>query len=166
MRLGCHAHDWRTMRTIILCSILCLVFASSSGCQKDTEQDKVRSVITAIQKAAEAKDFKAITGNISTSYSDRQGNNYGAISRLVLAYFYQYPKISLYVSKIDISVQNGTANARFEAILTGKTSPESPPTVLPEALGAYAFDVAFRKESGEWKVISAQWQRIGDPDKL
>ncbi|NLI30732.1 MAG: hypothetical protein GX423_11750 [Nitrospiraceae bacterium] len=154
------------MRTIILCSILSLVFASSFGCQKDTEQDRVKNVIIAVQKAAEAKDFKTITGNISTSYSDRQGNNYGAISRLVLAYFYQYPKISVHVANITITVQNGSANARFEAILTGKTSPESPPTVLPETLGAYAFDVAFRKESGEWKVLSAQWHRIGEPDKL
>lgn len=32
-------------------------------------------------------------------------------------------------------------------------------------LGVYSFDVQFRKESGEWLVVSAKWERIGDADK-
>jgi hypothetical protein len=33
---------------------------------------------------------------------------------------------------------------------------------LPESLGVYAFEVLLKKESGDWKVISAKWERVGD----
>jgi hypothetical protein len=153
------------MRTIIPLAILCLMLSSSPGCHKETEQDKVRKVITTIQKAAEEKDAKKISNSISKTYSDPKGNNYGSINWLVTAYFYQYPKISIYITKLSVSVKDASAKAIFEAVLTSKGSAGSAPSVLPESLGVYEFDVSFTKESDEWKVVSAKWERIGDADK-
>jgi len=154
------------MRTIIPLAILCLMLSSFLGCHKETEQDKVRKVITNLQKAAEEKDIKKISSSISKSYKDRQGNNYGSIKGLVIAYFYQYPKISIYITKLDVSVTGASAEANFQTVLTSRGAAESAPAVLPESLGVYAFDVVFKKESDEWKVVSAEWERVGDPDKL
>jgi len=154
------------MRTIIPLAILCLMLSSFLGCHKETEQDKVRKVITNLQKAGEEKDIKKISSSISKSYKDRQGNNYGSIKGLVIAYFYQYPKISIYITKLDVSVTGASAEANFQTVLTSRGAAESAPAVLPESLGVYAFDVVFKKESDEWKVVSAEWERVGDADKL
>jgi hypothetical protein len=152
------------MRTIIPLAILCLALFSFLGCHKETEQDKVKKVITNIQKAAEEKDINKITNGISKNYNDPQGNNYGGIKGLVIAYFYQYPKISIYITRLDVSVKDTSARAIFQAVLTSRGAAESAPKVLPESLGVYEFDVLFRKEPDEWKVVSAAWERVGDAD--
>jgi hypothetical protein len=140
-----------------------LVFGFS--CHKETEQDKVKTIITNLQKATEEKDLKTIITSLSKSYSDPQGNNYESIKGLVLAYFYQYPKISMYIPDLDVSVEEQSAKAVFQAVLTARGASASAPTVLPESLGMYAFDLSLKKESGEWKVVSAKWERIGDASK-
>jgi len=152
------------MRTIIILAFCFLLFSALSGCNKETEQEKVKKVIETVQKAAEEKEIKKITGSISKTYSDSQGNNHAALHRMLIGYFYQFPKIAVYISNLTITVQNETATARFEAVLTSKGADPSP-AILPESLGVYSFDVQFRKESGEWAVVSAQWERIGDADK-
>jgi hypothetical protein len=154
------------MRTIILCAILCLMLSTFPGCHKETEQDKVKKVITNIQKAAEEKDIKKIINSISKTYNDPQGNSYESIKGLIIAYFYQYPKISIYIPQLEVSVNNTSAETIFEAVLTSRGAAESMPAILPESLGVYAFDVFFKKESDGWKVVSAKWEQIGEPDNL
>jgi hypothetical protein len=144
--------------------IFCIMLLQLSGCQKETEQDRVRKVITDIQKAAEEKDIRKIRKSISETYKDTQGNDNTNINGLVTAYFFRYPKISVYMTSLNISVKGESAKAVFQAVLTSKGAAESASSVLPESLGAYAFDVTFRKESGEWKVVSASWERVGDAD--
>jgi hypothetical protein len=151
--------------SLIPLALLCLLLSSSPGCHKETEQDKVKKVITAIQKAAEEKDARKISNNISKTYTDPRGNNYGSITWLVTAYFHQYPKISIYITKLDVSVKDASAIAIFQAVLTSKGSSGSAPSALPESLGVYEFDVSLKKESDEWKVVSAKWERIGDADR-
>ncbi len=144
--------------------VICVVLALALGCHKESEQDKVKKVITNLQKAAEEKDIKKIINSLSKNYDDPQGNNYDGIKGLVLAYFYQYPKISMYIPSLDVSAEDASARAIFEAVLTSRGSAESIPAVLPESLGLYAFDMSLKKESGEWKVVSAKWERIGDAE--
>jgi hypothetical protein len=154
-----------TMKTLIPLAILCLMFSSFSGCHKETEQDKVKKVITSLRKAAEEKDIKKFGNSISKTYNDSQGNTYGSIKGLLIAYFYQYPKISMYITKLNVSVTDTSAEAVFRTVLTSRGADESTPAVLPESLGVYAFDVFFKKESNEWKVVSAEWERVGDAEK-
>jgi hypothetical protein len=152
------------MRAIIPVIILCSMLAPFFACHKETEEDKVRKVVTEIQKSAEEKDIKMVLNAISKSYNDPQGNNHESIHRLLIAYFYQFPKISIYITKLDVSVKGASARAMFQAVLTSKGATESATAILPESLGIYAFDVSFGKESGDWKVVSAQWERIGDSE--
>jgi len=149
------------MRTIIVLVFCFLLFSFLSGCHKEPEQEKVKRVIETVQKAAEEKEIKKITATISKSYSDAQGNNHAALHRMLIGYFYQFPKIAVYISNLTITVQNETATARFEAVLTSKGADPSP-AILPESLGVYSFDVQFRKESGEWLVATAKWERVGE----
>lgn len=153
------------MKTIIPLAILCLMLSSFLGCHKETERDKVTKVITNLQKAGEEKDIRKISNSISKSYKDPRGNNFGSIKGLVIAYFYQYPKITIYITKLNVSVNDASAEALFQAVLTSRGAAESSPAILPESLGVYAFDVIFKKESDEWKVVSAEWERVGDADK-
>lgn len=151
-----------SINRIIGLFILGCALTSMPACHKDTEQDKVKKVITDIQTAAADKDVKKIVGSLSKTYSDPQGFTYDTIKGLLLGYFFRHQKIHAYITNLDVTVRDASATAAFQALLSGGDNTGSPADLLPEALGLYAFEVSFKMESGEWKVISAKWDRIGD----
>jgi hypothetical protein len=130
------------------------------GCHRETEQDKIKKVITDIQKAAEEKDVKKIMHNLSKTYSDPQGFNYETIRRPLLGYFLVYPKISVYINNLQISIENTSAKAVFRTVLTSAAKSGSPADLIPQSLGMYDFNVSLKKESDGWKVASATWAHV------
>jgi hypothetical protein len=147
----------------ITAALAVLVVASLlSGCHKDTEQDRVKKVVTEIQKAAGEKEVKTVLGHLSKTYRDPQGYDYDGIKGLLLYYFFRHQKVSVFMPSLDITVAGPSAKAVFQAVLSGGNKVESPGDVIPEALGMYDFDVSFVKESGEWKVTSAAWKKVGE----
>jgi len=141
---------------------LCIVIVCFSCCHKESEMEKVKKIITGVQKAAEEKNIKKIMNCISRTYRDPQGNTYDDIRGIVLAYFYRYPKVSVYIPSIDISVEDIIAKASFQSVLTGRGTNESTSSVLPESLDVYAFEVLLKRESGDWQIVSAKWERVRD----
>jgi hypothetical protein len=133
-----------------------------SACTKETEEDKVKKVITSVQQAAEEKKIGAVLDHISKTYRDPQGNDYNGIKGLLAFYFFRHQKVSVYMPNIDIVVTGQTAKAVFQAILTGRGTGEASGGILPESLGAYNFEVLLNKEGGQWKVTSAKWERAGE----
>jgi hypothetical protein len=149
------------MRRFVILLLLFVIILIALGCHKETEQDKIKKVITEIQTAAEKKDIKKIVNNISKTYNDPQGYNYEKIKGLIIGYFLRYPKISAYISNLEISVENTSAEAVFQAVLTSGDKTGSVSDVIPQSLGMYDFNVLLKKELNDWKVISAKWEQVG-----
>jgi len=142
--------------------ILPAVLLLFPACHKETEEDKVKKVVTSVQQAAEEKKIRSVLDHISKSYQDPQGNDYNGIKGLLAFYFFRHQKVSIYMPNIDIVATGSTAKAMFQAILTGRGTGEAAGGILPEALGAYNFEVLLAKEDGSWKVTSAKWERAGE----
>jgi hypothetical protein len=147
----------KALRPVLM--IILVLIPLADGCSKETEEDKVKKVITVVQKAAEEKKISAVLDHVSKSYLDPQGNDYNGIKGLLAFYFVRHQKVSVYIPNIDIVVAGPAAKVKFQAILTGRGTGESEGGILPEALGAYNFDVSVNKEDGQWKVTSAKWER-------
>jgi len=146
------------MRRVAAILLVFIVVIVLFGCHKETEQDRVKKVITNIQSAAEEKDIKKILNNVAKIYNDPQGFNYETIRGLLLGYFFRYPKISAYITNLDISVKDSkSAKALFRAVLTTGEKTGSISDIVPESLGMYYFDVLLKKESNGWKVTSVTW---------
>ena len=150
------------MRPVVTLLILFTMTITTFGCHKETEQDKVKIVIIDIQKATEEKNVKQIINNISKTYMDPQGFNYDTIKGLLLGYFFQHPKISAYITDLEVSVDNTSAKVIFQVILTSGSKTGSTADLIPESLGMYAFEVSLKKEPDGWKVTSAKWERLGN----
>jgi hypothetical protein len=146
------------MRRVATIFLVFVVVLAAIGCHSETEQDKVKKVITEIQAAGEAKDVGKIMKNLSKNYSDPQGFNYEGIKGLLLGYFFRYPKISAYISNLTISVENSSARAEFQTVLTSGEKTGSITDVIPNSLGVWDFDVTLKKELDDWKVTSAKWE--------
>lgn len=141
-----------------IAAILCL-----PNCHKETEEEKIKNLIAGIQKAAGEKDTRAVLGHLSKTYHDPQGNNYDGIKGLLLFYFMRHRQVHVYVPNLDISIENNAAKSSFQAVLTGAgEDAEAAKRLLPESLGVYDFSVFLQKESGEWKITSAKWERMGE----
>ncbi len=149
-------HVIRTTATALIVLILL------TACHKETEQDRVKNVLTEIRKAAGEKDVRTILGHLSKTYRDPQGNDYDGIKGLLLYYFFRHQKVSVFIPSLDITVAGPSAKAVFQTVLSGGNKVASPGDLIPDALGMYDFDVSFAKESGEWKVISAAWKKAGE----
>ncbi len=134
-----------------------------AACHRESEEDKVRKVVTAVQQAAEEKKILSVLEHVSKSYRDPQGNDYDGVKGLLAFYFFRHQKVGIFIPTIEIAVTGPEAKARFQAILTGKGSGDAASSsVLPETLGAYDFEVLFKKEENKWKIASAKWERIGE----
>ena len=153
------------MRPVVTLLLLFTMTITTLGCHKETEQDKVKKVIADIQKAAEEKNVKKIINNLSKTYMDPQGFNYETIKGLLLGYFFQHPKISAYITDIEISVDNTSARVVFQAVLTGGSKTGSAADLIPESLGMYTFEVSLKKEPDGWKVTSAKWEQLGNGER-
>ena len=158
---------WGKMRSkdllhrILALLVLCFAFLSVLGCQRETEQDKIKKVIMDIQKAAEEKDVKKILTGLSKNYKDPLGNDYDSIKGLLFGYFFRHQAIHVYITNLEVTVQDSAATAVFQAVLSGGNKSESVADLLPEALGMYAFEVSLKNEDGVWKVSFAKWERVG-----
>jgi len=150
-----------TMKRLMMILLIFVIIITALGCHKENDQDKVKKVITDIQAAAEEKDVKKIINNLAKTYKDPQGYNYETIKGLLVGYFFQYPKISVYINNLEISVENTSAQAVFQTVLTSGNKTGSVADVIPQSLGTYDFDVSLKKESNSWKVTSAKWEQVG-----
>jgi len=146
------------MKRIPIFFIIFAVAFAFIGCAKETEEGKVKKVITEIQAAGEEKEVKKIMAHISKTYGDPRGYNYEGIHGLLLGYFFRYPKISAYIANLEVSVEGESAKASFQAMLTSSDKTGSIKDIIPQELGVWYFDVTLEKEEDEWKVTSAQWE--------
>jgi len=138
-------------------------FCMLPACQKDTDEDKVKKVIAAVQKATEEKNLFAVQEHISRSYRDPQGNDFNAIKALFSFYFFRHRTLAVAIPSIEVAVNGPWATADFIAVLSAKNKEgETSGIILPDTLGTYRFAVSFQKEETTWKVVSAKWERVGD----
>jgi hypothetical protein len=147
------------MKRVVTILLIFVIAVAVLSCNKENDQDKVKKVITDIQAAGEAKDVRKIMNNLSKTYSDPQGFNYESIKGLLVGYFFRYPKISVYINDLTISVENTSARAVFQTVLTSGEKTGSVTDVIPQSLGIWDFDVTLKKESSDWKVTSAKWEQ-------
>jgi hypothetical protein len=152
------------MKRHVILLLIFVITITALGCHKETEQDKVKKIITDIQTAAEEKDVKKIINNLANTYSDPQGYNHETIKGLLIVYFLQYPKISAYITNLEISIEDKSAKALFQTALTSGNKTGSISDVIPQTLSVYDFDVSLKKESNGWKVTSAKWEQVGNDE--
>ena len=157
-----HREQRFTMSPVVKLLLLSTMTITILGCHTETEQDKIKRVITVIQKSAEEMNVTKIINNISKTYLDPQGFNYDTIKGLLLGYFLQHPKISAYITDLEISIDKSSAKVVFQVVLTGGRKAGSAADLIPESLGMYVFEVSLKKEPDGWKVTSAKWERLGN----
>ncbi|MEE9613958.1 MAG: nuclear transport factor 2 family protein [Thermodesulfobacteriota bacterium] len=134
---------------------LCILLLFTFGCSKPmTEEDRVRAAVNGIAEAMEAKDLKAAIRYFSDDYNDEAGNDRSGIKGVLFHQIMRPGKLSVFVRGLEVKVEGSRALVDCKAALVRGDA-------IPDESAGYRFSVVFRKEDGDWKALSAKWERVG-----
>lgn len=142
----------------IVLSLLIFLWACS---EELTEEDRLRLVVDEIAASARAKDVKAMMEHVSRDYNDDKGFDYDGVKGVLFYEFFRTKKVGVFVRGVDVEVKGDSALVNTKVLLVRGKAVEKLEDVIPEEANGFRFSVVFRKEEGEWKALSANWDRVG-----
>ncbi|MEW6331053.1 MAG: hypothetical protein AB1560_06320 [Pseudomonadota bacterium] len=156
-----HFQRWPLL--IFLSSAMFFAGACSSG---DSPEAQVRALLAQGEAAAENKESAVLRQMVSEKYSDSQGQDKKAVDAILRYYFLRNQSIHLFtrIRQIDFP-QPDLAQADVMVAMAGQPITD---TEQLERLRAdlHRFEITLARESGEWKVIRAEWRRAEFADFL
>ncbi len=137
-------------------------FLILSACSKGiSEEDKLKNIVNEVAEAAQKKDIDGVRKHISKSYRDQEGNDYDGVRRVLLYHFIRAETVSVFVRSVDVEIKEDTAIVTANVILVRGKDIKSISDIIPESAAGYRFEMVFKKEGRDWKVVSGTWQNVG-----
>jgi hypothetical protein len=145
------------MRRLLVPTLSALLVAAAGGCGSDDPQAELRNLIAAAETAAEARETGFFRDTISASYADRRGLRRDDVISMIRGVFLTNATVEV-MSRIETIELAGTdaAKVRLQAALVGKREGAS---LLDVDGDLYRIELELVKESGDWRIISADWER-------
>lgn len=139
----------------ILCVILLTILGSCADPQ--SPEEAVRSVITSMENAAEARDVGDLVEHISERYRDGYGQGRDEASRYVRGYFIANQSIHLLTRVEELDFPN--EQEAHATVLVGMLGRDAGAATWDVAADVYRFKITLLREDGEWKLTYAEWVR-------
>ncbi|HEY7671348.1 MAG TPA: hypothetical protein VIC71_03950 [Gammaproteobacteria bacterium] len=145
------------MRRLLVPTLSALLGAAAGGCGSDDPQAEVREFLAEAERAAEARDTGFFRDAISPSYADRRGQRRDDVINVLRGIFLTNTTIEV-ISRIETIELAGSdaATVKLQAALVGKREGSA---LLDVDGDFYGIDLELVRESGDWRVISADWER-------
>ena len=145
----------------VLIAFTCFFFILSSCTKPISEGDKLKAIVNEVAEAAQNKDIDEIRKHISKSYRDQEGNDYDGVRKILLYHFIRAEAISAFVRSTDVEIKGDTALVKANVLLVRGKEIKSIKDIIPESAAGYSFEMIFKKEGKDWKVVSGAWQDVG-----
>lgn len=125
---------------------------------------QIRSVLAAIEQAAEAGDVSAIKEHISEQYADSQGNDRRALVRYIQIHILRNERRHLLTREASLQLtEPDRAEVVVHAGLLGRPA-ASAEELLSMRADLYTFDMELVLEEGDWLVSRAEWKKAQPGD--
>ena len=140
----------KNARLLTAFALLALVL---SGCRHTPDEQQVRDAIAAVARAAET----AAASDVSAPLSDDFDGNAGELDRrgltnMVRLLALRGEHIGVTMGSVSIEHRGERMVATFTVTLT------SGGKLLPDQLGLYEVESAWRKDDGKWRCYTASWK--------
>jgi hypothetical protein len=141
----------------LLVSLLSVSLVAASGCAPDDPEAEIRAFIAAAETAAEARDTGFFRDTISASYADRRGQRRDDVINVIRGIFLTNATVEV-INRIEAIELAGTeaAKVKLQAALVGKREGAA---LLDVDGDLYRIELELVREGGDWRVISADWER-------
>ena len=112
----------------------------------------IQSQIEVLQDAIETHDRGQFMDVIDAQYRDQLNNDRKSLQRMLMAFFFRFKDISVYVSATQIDIQQIRADARSQVLLTGGKH------LIPDNARHYQVHSCWKKVSDEWLLSCLEWE--------
>ena len=153
-------------RSVLIFLLSVASFTGACSSERDSPEAQVRALLAQGEAAAEKKESATLRQMISEKYSDSRGQDKKAVEAMLRFYFLRNQSIHLFTRIRQINFpQPDLAQADVMVAMAGQ--PISDAEEL-ERLRAdlHRFEITLARESGEWKVMRAEWRRAEFADFL
>jgi hypothetical protein len=142
-----------------------LALATLAACgASDSPEQQVRALIDKMERAAENRDVAELTQHLSGSFSDANGNGRAEVARYLRGYFIAHQSIHLFTQIEELELPaDDEARARVLVGMLGRDAAANAPDELSDladlsglAADLHTFEIALRREQGDWKVVFAR----------
>jgi hypothetical protein len=138
---------------VVLLVVLVLGTAAIAGCRRTPDEAQVRQAIAAVAKAAETGSASDVT----TPLSDDFDGNGGELDRRSLANMLRL--VSLRGDHVGVTMGPVAIEHRGERIVATFTVTLSRGGKwLPDQLGIYQVESAWRRDGRKWRCYTASWK--------
>jgi hypothetical protein len=139
--------------------VLLMPLALLAACGADeTPEQQVRAVIERMELAAEERDASALSELLSPQYRDAHGNGPEEARRLMRGYFIANQSIRLLTRVQELTFPYpDEARATVVVAMAGRDAEAA--GVWPVSADLRTFEIVLRRESKDWKVSWARWDR-------
>jgi hypothetical protein len=142
-------------KTILAASALALLALTLSGCHRTPDETRVREAIAAMAQAAEAGS----ASNVGKPLSEDFDGNGGSLDRPKLTGMVRL--LALRGDHVGVTMGPVSIDRRGERMVaTFTVTLSSGGKLLPDRLGVYRVESAWRQEDGDWRCYTATWERV------
>jgi hypothetical protein len=124
-----------------------------AGCSPPPDEAALRARIDGLQAAIEARDADALLDAVHSEFGGPGGMDRDGLRRYAALMLLRQQNVGVVLGPVDVEVHGERAAARFDAMVNGGNR------LLPEGVEARRVETAWRIESGEWVLVSADWSK-------
>lgn len=149
----------RLASTFFFLLLIMLLTALVACGEEQTPEQQVRQYIATAKAAAEGRDVIALSELISERYSDAGRRDRRAVVGLITGYFLRHKNIHLFtqIKEIAFPVTDVTKVKLYVAM--AGTPVTGAQALIDLRADLYQFDLTLLKESDDWRLQNASWQR-------
>jgi ketosteroid isomerase-like protein len=134
-----------------LCLVVAMVVLPS--CRHAPDEDQVRHAIAVVAQAAQAGDSRGVVDPLTEDFDGNAGElDKRALANMMRLVGLRGDHIGVITGPVGIEHRGDRMIATLTVTLT------SGGHVLPDQLGVYQVQSAWRKDDGQWRCYSATWK--------
>lgn len=135
-----------------LCLLASLLLFACSKPHSDEQQ--IASAIEQLQQATEQKQLGKVMQHFSDAFLGNRYLKKAALQARIYFHFRHNRRIKVYVSNIDIHLDEQQARVSCHLLLTGSQD------IMPDKGRLYRIESGWRKDKGKWRIFQADWQDV------
>jgi hypothetical protein len=134
--------------------MVAVLLLALAGCRHAPDETRIREAIEATVAAVEAEK----AGDASDALTDDFDGNGGALDKktfvnMIRVAHLRGARIGVTTGPVDIERRGERLVATFTVTLTSSSN------LLPDQLGVYRIESAWRREDGDWHCYTASWEK-------
>ena len=143
----------RPRKTACVLTALALFALGLSACRHTPDEQQVREAIAAVAQAAEAGAASEVGAPLSDDFDGNAGElDRRRLTNMVRLLALRGEHIGVTMGPVSIEHRGERMVASFAVTLT------SGGKLLPDQLGLYQVESAWRKDDGKWRCYTASWK--------